>query len=68
MSEYILAIENRLNTFFSHGVSGTEKLKDAVLYSLLAGGKRIRPVLVLEFSRALDLIGKMQLILPVQLN
>lgn len=53
MSEYILAIENRLNTFFSHGVSGTEKLKDAVLYSLLAGGKRIRPVLVLEFSRAL---------------
>ena len=28
-----------------------ERLREAMLYSLLAGGKRIRPTLVLEFSR-----------------
>ena len=38
---------------FAHE-SGTERLAEAMRYSLLAGGKRIRPVLALASAEALD--------------
>src|SRR3954470_4290389 len=38
---------------FAHE-SGTERLAEAMRYSLLAGGKRIRPVLALATAEALD--------------
>ena len=44
-------IENRLNTLFTKDVPD-ENLASSMRYSLLAGGKRIRPVLVLEFCKA----------------
>ncbi len=40
-----------------------QKLVDAVKYSLLAGGKRLRPVLVLAFCQALG--GDAEAALPV---
>lgn len=39
--------ENRLRTFFSGG-----GLEEAMRYSLLAGGKRIRPILTMKFCEA----------------
>lgn len=44
-------VENRLNTLFSKDVPD-ENLAESMRYSLLAGGKRIRPVIVLEFAKA----------------
>ncbi|HIQ87213.1 MAG TPA: polyprenyl synthetase family protein, partial [Candidatus Scatomorpha gallistercoris] len=61
---YLAALEPALKACF-----GKERgfefdgLLDAMDYSLTAGGKRIRPVLVLEFSRLLG--GNMEDTLPV---
>ena len=44
-------VENRLSTLFSKDVPD-ETLAESMRYSLLAGGKRVRPVLVLEFAKA----------------
>ncbi len=44
-------IEKRLNEFFSECCPQKELL-DAMRYSLLAGGKRIRPVLTMKFCQA----------------
>ena len=44
-------IEDRLNEFFSESCPQRELL-EAMRYSLLAGGKRIRPVLTLKFCQA----------------
>ncbi|SHI08161.1 geranylgeranyl diphosphate synthase, type II [Sporobacter termitidis DSM 10068] len=43
-------IEARLQHYFCDGSGG--RLAEAMRYSLLAGGKRIRPVMVLAFCRA----------------
>lgn len=52
MNEYKALIEQELEKSFikAHGGS-LEGLAEAMRYSLLAGGKRIRPMLVLEFCR-----------------
>ena len=54
-AEYKLKIEQALEKYFlpeegsaSHALNG---LAEAMRYSLLAGGKRIRPMLALEFCR-----------------
>jgi len=44
-------VENRLSTLFTKDVPD-ETLAESMRYSLLAGGKRIRPVIVLEFAKA----------------
>lgn len=44
-------VEKRLNEFFTQDLL-QKRLFEAMRYSLLAGGKRIRPVLALEFCRA----------------
>ena len=48
---YQEAIETYLNTIFSAEDKPYGKLQESIRYSLLAGGKRIRPVLTLEFAR-----------------
>ena len=52
MTEYKAMVEAALENSFS-GAAGMplEGLAEAMRYSLLAGGKRIRPILVLEFCR-----------------
>lgn len=47
---YQNAVEEYLDTFFTDDVP-QKRLMESMRYSLLAGGKRIRPVLVLEFCR-----------------
>lgn len=48
---YQQAVEERLAGCFTDEAQPQRQLFGAMRYSLLAGGKRIRPVLVLEFSR-----------------
>lgn len=47
---YRLAVEDYLNGLFT-GSAPYGRLYEAIRYSLLAGGKRIRPMLTLEFAR-----------------
>ena len=47
---YQQAIETYLDSLFT-GSTAYQKLYESIRYSLLAGGKRIRPVLTLEFAR-----------------
>ena len=50
LKQYQTAVEEYLATYFQEDLP-QKHLFDAMRYSLLAGGKRIRPVLVLEFCR-----------------
>lgn len=54
LNEYISVINKKLTSFKESALLNTvgqESIVDAMWYSLSAGGKRIRPVLVLEFCR-----------------
>lgn len=51
MDTYRAAVESYLQGCFSDETLAQKQLFDAMRYSLLAGGKRIRPVLALEFCR-----------------
>ncbi len=51
MKTYCQAVEAWLDTCFADESLPQKRLLEAMRYSLLAGGKRIRPVLVLEFCR-----------------
>ena len=51
LSKYKLLIENYLNSYFGDEQRKYGKLIDSMNYSLNAGGKRLRPALVLEFCR-----------------
>ena len=48
MKEYITLIEENFEKYLK---TDNEQLRESMLYSLNAGGKRIRPILVLEFSK-----------------
>lgn len=48
--EYLKEIENYLSSLFTQEHSWAD-LYESMRYSILAGGKRIRPVLTLEFAR-----------------
>ena len=50
-TEYKSRIDAALETFFTSVPAPLNGLAEAMRYSLLAGGKRIRPMLVLEFCR-----------------
>ena len=48
---YKSLIDKTLEGFFPSAEDGADGLRQAMQYSLLTGGKRIRPVLCLEFAR-----------------
>ena len=48
--QYRTAVEDYLSALFA-GSAPYDRLYDAMRYSVLSGGKRIRPVLTLEFAR-----------------
>lgn len=57
IGEYAVAVDAKMKEILSASASvqsGYEKLCDSVLYSVSAGGKRIRPFLVLEFFKAVS--------------
>jgi len=45
-------IEERLSGFFDAGIESYARLLESMRYSLLAGGKRIRPVMCIKFCEA----------------
>ena len=51
VTEYKSRIDAALETYFASAPAPLNGLAEAMRYSLLAGGKRIRPMLVLEFCR-----------------
>ena len=55
---YLNVIENYLNGLFVQENHWTD-LYEAMRYSLLSGGKRLRPVMTLEFARLCGLTGTM---------
>ncbi len=61
--EYRIIIEKELKKFFSGRQMSFDGLLEAMDYSLMAGGKRIRPMLVLEFCRITG--GSIEDALPV---
>lgn len=61
--EYKSIIDNALTEYFSARGFGFDGLMESMQYSLLAGGKRIRPTLVLEFCRICG--GDIEAALPV---
>ena len=64
VDEYKSKIENALGKYFLMGEEFPQaKLGEAMRYSLMAGGKRIRPMLVLEFCRISG--GDVEKALPV---
>ena len=58
---YRTAVESYLETLFA-GRPDWRDLYESMRYSLLAGGKRIRPVLTLEFARLAGLAGWKELV------
>lgn len=64
VDEYKSKIENALGKYFLMGEEFPQaKLGEAMRYSLMAGGKRIRPMMVLEFCRISG--GDVEKALPV---
>ncbi|MFI3225846.1 MAG: farnesyl diphosphate synthase [Clostridia bacterium] len=55
MQHYIDLIENNFDEFL---LSENEEIKNAMEYSLKAGGKRLRPILLLEFAKMLEIPEK----------
>lgn len=51
LDSYVSLVENRINALFEGVFSSETDLRDAMYYSMSAGGKRIRPVLAVEFCR-----------------
>ena len=45
-------VENSLPSFFPSALNGQDEVVEAMKYSLTNGGKRLRPVLTLEFCKA----------------
>lgn len=62
-NEYKIMIDKALEGYFTNDKIPQAGLADAMRYSLLAGGKRIRPMLVLEFCRISG--GDIEKALPV---
>ena len=61
--EYRVKIDEALAGYFNVREGALAGLAEAMRYSLLAGGKRIRPLLVLEFCRIAG--GDVEKALPV---
>ncbi len=51
LKEYSTLVEKRINEIFPERNTEYKKVIDAARYSLLLGGKRIRPVIMLEFCK-----------------
>ena len=54
LKNYIIITENAIDAVFSSDIAPKTSLSDAMRYSLEAGGKRIRPSLVMEFCRVVS--------------
>ena len=56
--DYIELIENKLREILKHDENDFAVLKDAMVYSTSAGGKRVRPCVLMEFAKICGLDPK----------
>ncbi len=54
LRNYVITTENAIDNIFSSGIAPKTSVSEAMKYSLDAGGKRIRPSLVMEFCRVIS--------------
>lgn len=54
LRNYVITTENAIDNIFSSGIAPKTSVSEAMKYSLDAGGKRIRPSLVMEFCRLIS--------------
>jgi len=54
LKNYVITTENAIDSVFSSNIAPKTTVSDAMKYSLEAGGKRIRPSLVMEFCRVVS--------------
>ncbi|MBP0960443.1 MAG: polyprenyl synthetase family protein [Oscillospiraceae bacterium] len=54
LKNYIIITENAIDVVFSSDIAPKTSVSEAMRYSLEAGGKRIRPSLVMEFCRVVS--------------
>ena len=64
--QYCNQIETALKYYLPKTGGLQERLVQSMTYSLLDGGKRIRPILVLEFNACAAAVKKLQCRLPAQ--
>lgn len=65
MKNYVDLIEN---SFEKYVFAETDEIYDAMMYSLKAGGKRIRPILLLEFAKMFGISEKYALPYAISLE
>ena len=51
LEDYRILVENRINELFPESDTGYDSVIKAARYSLLSGGKRIRPAVMMEFCK-----------------
>ncbi|MBQ8727030.1 MAG: polyprenyl synthetase family protein [Oscillospiraceae bacterium] len=54
LRNYVITTENAIDNIFSSSIAPKTSVSEAMKYSLDAGGKRIRPSLVMEFCRVIS--------------
>ena len=54
LKTYVITTENAIDAVFSSDIAPETSVSEAMRYSLEAGGKRIRPSLVMEFCRVVS--------------
>lgn len=54
LENYVITTENAITSVFSSDIAPKNHISEAMKYSLEAGGKRIRPALVMEFCRVVS--------------
>ncbi len=54
LKNYVITTENAIDAVFSSDIAPETSVSEAMRYSLEAGGKRIRPSLVMEFCRVVS--------------
>ena len=54
LKTYVITTENAIDAVFSSDIATETSVSEAMRYSLEAGGKRIRPSLVMEFCRVVS--------------
>ena len=64
--QYCNQIENALKHYLPQTGGLQERLVQSMTYSLLDGGKRIRPILVLDLTACAAAFKKLQCRLPAQ--
>ncbi|MDD3308273.1 MAG: polyprenyl synthetase family protein, partial [Acetobacterium sp.] len=66
LNDRVAEINGELEKVFQQNLDTPEVIIEAMKYSLFAGGKRLRPILMMETCRALE--GDLEIIKPLAMG